>query len=132
MVVSGLSKRWGASLRGTGRVVHGAKPALILAKDPVDVIEIGRRLIECKRVAGRGNWLAWLEPEFEWKERTAEALMNVHEAFGSNPQHVADLVLPTRGLYLLAAPSTPEEVLFTTSKLEDRSISDRVHVGTPT
>jgi hypothetical protein len=34
--------------------------------------------------------------------------MRVHEVFGSNPHHVADLMLPTKGLYLLAAPSTPE------------------------
>ena len=29
-----------------------------------DVAEIGRRLFECKRICGHGNWLPWLEREF--------------------------------------------------------------------
>ena len=29
-----------------------------------DVIEIGERLTECKRVAGHGHWLPWLDREY--------------------------------------------------------------------
>src|SRR5437660_575869 len=30
------------------------------------LIEIGRRLIEAKALAGHGRWLPWLEREFGW------------------------------------------------------------------
>jgi Protein of unknown function (DUF3102) len=44
-----------------------------------DIVEIGRRLAECKRIAGHGNWLSWLEREFGWNTKTAERFMRVHE-----------------------------------------------------
>ena len=71
-----------------------------------DVIEIGRRLTECKRIAGHGNWLQWLEREFGWEERTARNFMAVHEM--SKSANFADLSIPVSGLYLLSAPSTPQ------------------------
>jgi hypothetical protein len=86
-----------AAIRALGKRVIG------------DVIEIGRRLTEAKVIAGHGNWLPWLEREFAWKERTAQRFMNVAAVFGTNPSGVTDLELPVEGLYLLAAPSTPEE-----------------------
>jgi hypothetical protein len=33
-----------------------------------DVIEIGRRLSDCKKCFGYGNWLPWLQREFSWSE----------------------------------------------------------------
>lgn len=73
-----------------------------------DVIEIGRRLTEAKRIAGHGNWLPWLEREFRWTDRTALNFMRVHE-LAMKSETVSDLDIPVRGLYLLAAPSTPDE-----------------------
>jgi Protein of unknown function (DUF3102) len=74
-----------------------------------DVIEIGARLTECKRICGHGNWLPWLKREFGWKEQTARNYMAVHALSLKSPT-VGDLDIPMRGLYLLAAPSTPETV----------------------
>jgi Protein of unknown function (DUF3102) len=74
-----------------------------------DVIEIGRHLIEAKDLCGHGNWLAWLDKEFGWTERTALNFMRVHDLSRANPKRVSDLNLPLRSLYLLAAPSTPKE-----------------------
>jgi hypothetical protein len=74
-----------------------------------DVIEIGRRLTDCKRIAGHGGWYPWLDREFGWSEDTAENYMNVFRAFGPNPESVRDLSLPMNSLRLLASPSTPEE-----------------------
>jgi hypothetical protein len=71
-----------------------------------DVVEIGRRLTECKDLAGHGGWLPWLEREFGWKERTAQNFMRVYEM--SESANFADLSIPVSSLYLLAAPSTPE------------------------
>jgi hypothetical protein len=71
-----------------------------------DVIEIGRLLTEAKEIAGHGNWLPWLEREFKWTEMSATRFMNVYEMSQSN--NLLDLELPISGLYLLAAPSTPQ------------------------
>jgi hypothetical protein len=73
-----------------------------------DVIEIGRRLTECKRIAGHGNWLPWLEQEFGWSRQTADRFMNVYEMMQSKVSNLDTLDIPVSGLYLLAAPSTPE------------------------
>ena len=43
-----------------------------------DIIEIGRLLTEAKQIAGHGNWLPWLEREFQWTDDTALNFMRVH------------------------------------------------------
>jgi hypothetical protein len=72
-----------------------------------DVIEIGRLLTECKRICGHGNWLPWLDREFGWTDDTALNFMRVYEL--SKSRNFRDLSLPLSALYLLAAPSTPQE-----------------------
>jgi hypothetical protein len=72
-----------------------------------DLIEIGRLLVECKARCGHGNWLTWLEHEFGWNEKTAERYMSLHRLQGQNRQ-IVEYDIPVSGLYLLAAPSTPE------------------------
>jgi Protein of unknown function (DUF3102) len=75
-----------------------------------DIIEIGRRLTECKRIAGHGNWLPFLDSEFGWRsEDTAQRFMQVYTFAGQIPQ-IAEYDIPVSGLYLLAAPSTPDVV----------------------
>jgi hypothetical protein len=73
-----------------------------------DVIEIGRHLVEAKKLCGRGNWLPWLNREFGWTEQTALNFMRVHEL--AKTKNFLDLApdLSVSALYLLAAPSTPE------------------------
>jgi hypothetical protein len=79
-----------------------------LGKQTVEnVVEIGRRLIECKKLVGHGNWLPWLEREFRWSDRTALNFMRVAEL--SKSETVSNLNLPVKALYLLTAPSTPTE-----------------------
>jgi hypothetical protein len=36
-----------------------------------DVIEIGRRLCELRKICGTGNWLQWPQREFGWTDRHA-------------------------------------------------------------
>lgn len=57
---------------------------------------------------GHGNFLAWLDAEFEMKEQTARNFMNVAAVYGAKSPIVGDLK-PT-ALYELAAPKTPLEV----------------------
>ena len=81
-----------------------------------DIVEIGRRLTLSKDgdkdrgipPIGHGNWLPWIEREFGWTEQTALNFMRVYE-LGAKSKTVLDLDIPVRGLYLLAAPSTPDE-----------------------
>jgi Protein of unknown function (DUF3102) len=73
-----------------------------------DVIEIGRRLADCKELCGHGNWLPWLKREFGWSEDTAERFIQVSTLSHQIPQ-VAEFNLPVSSLYLLAAPSTHDE-----------------------
>lgn len=71
-----------------------------------DVIEIGARLTECKRICGHGNWLPWLDREFGWSDETARKFMRSYEITGDKFQQGWDL--PVSALYLIAKPSTPE------------------------
>jgi hypothetical protein len=80
-----------------------------LARTTIDnIIEIGRRLTECKKLVAHGKWLPWLEHEFGWSESTALRFMRVYELGKSVT--VTDLNLPVSTLYQLAAPSTPDAV----------------------
>ncbi len=73
-----------------------------------NIIEIGRRLTECKKVVR--NWVCWLDNEFGWRECTAQRFVSVHELAESKSDKLSDLELPVSALYMLAPPSTPEPV----------------------
>lgn len=70
------------------------------------VIEIGERLIDVKERLGHGKFGQWLDAEFQWSADTARNYMNVAERFGQNPK-ISEFA--PSALYLLAAPSTPED-----------------------
>jgi Protein of unknown function (DUF3102) len=75
----------------------------------LNMSEIGRHLIECKRLVGHGGWTAWLKREFSWSQDTASRLMRL----AADPikfRKLRNLNLSVSSLYLLAAPSTPETV----------------------
>ena len=72
-----------------------------------DVIEIGRRLTECRKIVGHGNWLPWLEREFGWSDRTALNFTQVYE-MSVKSETISDLKLPLSVLYRLAAPQAEE------------------------
>ena len=75
-----------------------------------DITEIGYRLTLCRELCGHGGWLPWLDREFGWKEQTARNFMQVYELSLKSP-NFGDLNIPVSGLYLLAAPNTPDEVI---------------------
>jgi Protein of unknown function (DUF3102) len=73
-----------------------------------DVLEIGRRLTEAREITGQGGWEPWLKQEFGWaSQRMALNFMRCHSLNAS--ENFSDLNLPVAGLYLLAAPTTPQE-----------------------
>jgi protein gp37 len=87
---------------------HAAEIRRLGRRVVADVVEIGRHLNECKRIAGHGNWLPWLDREFGWTDKTAENFINVHKLAGKF-ENFSNLDLPVSALYALAAPSTPAE-----------------------
>lgn len=72
-----------------------------------DIIDIGTKLIEVKAKLGHGSFGKWVSAEFDWSESSALKMMQVATAFKSVT--VTDLKIGAKALYLLAAPSTPEE-----------------------
>ena len=87
---------------------HAEAIRVIGKRVKADIIEIGRRLIECKAVLRHGEWLPWLEREFGWTDETARRFMQVAELDKSH--NLLNFDLPISGFYLLAKPSTPETV----------------------
>ena len=73
-----------------------------------NIVGIGEKLTEVKAQLGYGNFTKWLEHEFEWQERSARNFMRVAEVFKT--ANFADLDFAASALYLLAAPSIPEQV----------------------
>lgn len=73
-----------------------------------DIIEIGKDLIAIKEQLPHGQFLPWIESEFEMSDQTAKNFMNVAERF---PQIPNNLEFKPTILYQLAAPSTPESVV---------------------
>jgi hypothetical protein len=90
---------------------HAAEIRRLGQRAFADLIEIGRRLTEAKAIVGHGHFGRWIAQEFGefgWSDRTARRFMSVYE-MSLKSDTVSDLKLPMRELYLLAAPSTPEE-----------------------
>lgn len=71
-----------------------------------DIIDIGQKLIEVKARLQVKDFVSWFEAEFGWNRSTAYRFMQVAERFGGSSQ--IETMAPS-ALYLLAAPSTPDE-----------------------
>ena len=64
-------------------------------------------LIEVKNRLPHGQWTLWCEAELGWSQRIALQMMKVAETFTLDS--VADLNIAASALYVLSAPSTPQE-----------------------
>lgn len=73
-----------------------------------NIMEIGSRLILVKKHLDHGQFGQWLKAEFDWSESTAQKMMSVADTFKS--VNFTDLSVAPSALYMLAAPSTPDEV----------------------
>ncbi len=72
-----------------------------------DVIEIGQKLIEVRGQIEYGNFRKWLKAEFNWSVSAATKFIQVAEQFSC--VNFTQVEIAASALYLLAAPSTPEE-----------------------
>jgi diguanylate cyclase (GGDEF)-like protein len=80
---------------------------VLAQKSAQQMVEIGEKLREIKKLLKHGQFRKWLKSEFGWSLSTATKLMQVSREFKS--VNFTDLSFSTSALYLLAAPSTPEE-----------------------
>jgi Protein of unknown function (DUF3102) len=112
------------------RLQENANAIRELGKKTIEqVIEIGRRLTEVKDdLLEHGEFGPWLGREFGWTERTAQNFMRVYKLSQSNPKRISDLNLPLAGIYLLARPSTSDEVR--NEVLERAEAGEQISVAT--
>ena len=73
-----------------------------------DIIETGRDLATVKDSMGFGEFTKWLDREFSMTDRTARNYMRAATWAEGKTEIISDLSPTT--LYLLAAPSTPEDI----------------------
>lgn len=79
----------------------------MLRRTAQDIVDIGGKLADVKARLDHGQFGAWLEQEFQWKERMARNFMAVHARFKT--ANFTDLAIAPSALYLLASPSVPED-----------------------
>lgn len=72
-----------------------------------NLIEIGHKLHEVKQILGHGKFGTWLHNEFHWSAATATKMMQAAQRFKN--VDFTDLSFSPSAIYLLAAPSTPQE-----------------------
>jgi len=87
---------------------HTHKIKTLMRRTAQDIIDIGQNLISVKEQLGHGQFRRWLKAEFDWSVRTAARFMQVYTKFKN--ANLAHLDIATSALYLLAEPSTPNEV----------------------
>lgn len=82
----------------------------LMRRSAQDIIDIGQKLIEVKDQLGHGEFGKWLRAEFAWSEQTARQFMHVASwALQTKSTNFVDLSIAASALYLLAAPSTPND-----------------------
>lgn len=77
----------------------------LMRRTAQDIIEIGHKLIEVKAMLGHGQFGEWLTAEFGWSYPTATRFMQVANKF----VNLTNLEFAPSALYMLSAPSTPNE-----------------------
>jgi hypothetical protein len=70
---------------------------------------IGEKLVQARSQLEYRQFSAWLKVEFGWSQRTAYNFINVYQAF-PELANFARMDISISALYLLAAPSTPQEI----------------------
>jgi hypothetical protein len=88
---------------------HAAEIRRLSKQTMESIVEIGRRLSECRAILKKnGEWCAWLKDEFDWSDQTARRFIHVHDQL-PELNKLLSREFPISALYLLAAPSTPDE-----------------------
>ena len=89
------------------RAAINIKPRLKRAAE--DLFVIGRELRATKERLPHGEYSNWLDQEFGLSDRMAQRFVSVYDRLGVKSDIMS--VLPPTTLYMLAAPSTPDEAI---------------------
>ncbi len=108
------------AVRRSARII---KP--LLKRTAEDIFTIGGELRAVKEMLPHGRYTEWLGVEFGLSERMAQHFVNVRERLGPKSEKFS--VLPPSTLYLLAAPSTPDEAITIVEERIDKG--DRLSVA---
>lgn len=95
----------------------------LLRRAAEDLVQIGTKLLEVKRLIGHGKFGGWIEAEFGWSHSTANRFMRVAETF----KFVNVTNFAPSAMYLLAAPSTPPEAV--TASVERAEAGETITTG---
>ena len=79
-----------------------------IRRTTVDIIETGNDLIAVKSRLDHGEFIVWIDREFQMTDRTARNYMLAAEWAADKSEIV--FVLPPTTIYKLSAPSTPETI----------------------
>ncbi len=74
------------------------------------IIETGERLHRVKQRLKHGEFMAWVENEIKCHYSTVLHFMRVWETFGEQKEQIVDVGINVSVLYLLSAPSMPEQL----------------------
>lgn len=91
-------------VKAAARSIHQLERGIVTG-----MIAIGKRLIEVKGMLEHGQFTAWVEGEFGLAERTAQNWMNMARTYSDPEKAKKFSVFNPSVMYLLAAPSTPDE-----------------------
>ncbi len=83
-----------------------------------DIFKVGQNLAEVKQQLKHGEFRNWLKTEFNWSISSATKFMQVSEQFKN--VNFTHFNFATSALYVLAAPSTPENARQHALKLASR------------
>lgn len=91
-------------------------------------IEIGRRLVEAKKLVKHGQWTAWLKERIDYSQRTANNFMKIYEQYGESglaekSQSIANLSY-TQALTLLELPAEQRERFVEENNAKDMKIKE--------
>ncbi len=80
-----------------------------MKRSALDIYHIGANLMEAQNLLAHGEFLPWIEAEFDMSQRSAYKFMNVAKAFQGKFAQNANLEIAASALYLLASPETPDD-----------------------
>ena len=81
----------------------------LIRRTASNLIEIGQKLHEVKKLLGHGHFGHWLKTEFNWSVATATKMMQASQQFKN--VNFTNLNFAPSAIYLLAAPSTPKKAI---------------------
>lgn len=94
-----------------------AEIKILKQQTAINIIEIGRRLIQAKKMLPHGEWGKWLEEKVDMSYRSAARFIQVANEFSDMPT-LADLT-PSKVFALLDLPSDQREEFIESNPIQD-------------